>query len=345
MSCSYVNNYLGISPRTLFVEMYFGSKLYGLETPNSDTDIQSISIQPYILNGDGREVQKLVYQTKKSAELKNSADDIDIDLYTLSSFFLSLLRSDLRAVDMLHAPDDMLLVTSDTWEELRKHRSKLYTSNITSYIGYARGQLDSYGLKGSKVEELWTLQNLLNSVPPRTKMAEIWDELPVGQHLSKPTELKRGCRVYNVANKLILDSTRVQHALEIVNRVEKMLGPRARAAAQNNGVDWKAVSHAFRALLQAKLILTTGELTFPLPQADHLREVKAGNFGFKDVIEPLILDVFDEVRELAEKSTLPDAIDMEFWIGKFAEIQELSFSDAYHILKTTKSSKRQAKLR
>ena len=42
------------------------------------------------------------------------------------------------ALDMLHAPKEMLLKTSDIWEELTANKDKFYTKNLKTFISYAR---------------------------------------------------------------------------------------------------------------------------------------------------------------------------------------------------------------
>lgn len=83
-------------------------------------------------------------------------------------------------------------------------------------------------------------------------------------------------------------------------------------AANNLNVDWKAVSHAFRAAYQIKELLTEGNITFPRPEAKFLVQVKTGVLDFKE-LSPLLDDLVDEVKELRDKSTLPDKPDVKFW--------------------------------
>ncbi|MGZ7230903.1 hypothetical protein ACXWOM_10615, partial [Streptococcus pyogenes] len=53
-------------------------------------------------------------------------------------------------------------------------------------------------------------------------------------------------------------------------------GERARKAEANEGVDWKALSHALRGGLQLQEIYTTGDLVYPLKDAEFIKKVKAG---------------------------------------------------------------------
>jgi hypothetical protein len=89
-------------------------------------------------------------------------------------------------------------------------------------------------------------------------------------------------------------------------------GKRAHLAANNEGVDWKAVSHALRVGYQTRDIFMNGTFSYPLQQTDFLMEVKTGKLKYTYVAS--VLDVMIEKLEtLSKKSSLPEKPDTEFW--------------------------------
>ena len=84
---------------------------------------------------------------------------------------------------------------------------------------------------------------------------------------------------------------------------------------KNEGVDWKALSHAVRVATQAITLFETGEVVFPLYNAKHLLEIKIGQLPYKQIAEE-IENLLPQVYAAAEKSTLPEALDQE-WIDDF----------------------------
>ena len=75
--------------------------------------------------------------------------------------------------------------------------------------------------------------------------------------------------------------------------------------------DWKALSHAVRVANEALELLNTANVTFPLPNAAHILEIKKGLLSYEQVaeeIEGLLLDV----EKASEVSTLRDDADAEF---------------------------------
>ena len=68
----------------------------------------------------------------------------------------------------------------------------------------------------------------------------------------------------------------------------KEYGERARLAKENKNIDFKALSHAIRAALQVKEILTTQNLIYPLKDAKLLLDVKLGKLDYLTEVNPLL---------------------------------------------------------
>lgn len=99
-----------------------------------------------------------------------------------------------------------------------------------------------------------------------------------------------------------------------MQRLVDEYGQRALQAESQKGIDWKALSHAVRVGHQALELLRTGNVTFPLPNAGRVLEIKKGERPYQEVsaeIERLLEDV-----EAALVSPLPEQPDYE-WIDEF----------------------------
>lgn len=107
----------------------------------------------------------------------------------------------------------------------------------------------------------------------------------------------------------------IKNARDVTQRLVDEYGQRALQAESQQGVDWKALSHAVRVGSQAIELLTTGHVTFPLPNAAHVIAIKTGQVSYQHVsaeIESLLAAVEAE----AERSSLPAEPDRE-WIDDF----------------------------
>jgi len=152
----------------LLVKMKFGSHIYGTNTPESDTDYKAI----YLPSGDDIVMQRVKgsknNNTKKDERAKNTADDIDIEIFSLDKYIKLLLEGQTVAIDMLFTPEEFILQTSPEWKHIQDNKDKFLHSGILSFVGYCRTQANKYGIKGSrmaavrKVREHFAFQTDLN---------------------------------------------------------------------------------------------------------------------------------------------------------------------------------------
>jgi hypothetical protein len=88
-------------------------------------------------------------------------------------------------------------------------------------------------------------------------------------------------------------------------------------AENQQGVDWKALSHAVRVGTQAIEFLGTGHVTFPLPNAEHVLAIKTGKVAYQKVSRE-IESLLESVEVAALVSSLPEAPDLQ-WIDDFVQ--------------------------
>jgi hypothetical protein len=148
------------------------------------------------------------------------------------------------------------------------------------------------------------------------RLADVWDHLPDGDHIyfhsgASDKLDSMSLRMYEVVGKKFQETARVKYVLPILQRFITEYGVRAQAAEQNEGVDWKAMSHALRAAQQVKELFTHGTMTMPRPEAGLLLLVKQGKIDFKSVQEELE-NTMSEVEVLALRSELPEKADHKF---------------------------------
>ncbi len=302
--------------RTL-VRMRFGSHLYGTATEASDTDYKSVFMpwREHILLG--RIPKSVSLSTKAKAGDKNTAADVDDESYSLHYFLKLACDGETVALDMLHARHMQWESGSPEWWYLHSHRSEFYTKNLRALIGYARRQAAKYGIRGSRLETAERVMAFLKekeAQSPGIRLEDVWDEFPAGEHIHKQERtFPETVSIVQVCGKNLQSTARASLYIESMGRFVDSYGARARLAKDNAGIDWKAVSHAFRAAYQVQHILTDGDFEYPLPETSFISQVKSGAVDYLTVAAPRLDAVIAEVEEIAARSALPETCDRLRW--------------------------------
>jgi len=294
------------------VNMKFGSNLYGTNTANSDRDFKGVFLpdEDQLLLG---KIPRNINSSTGSGNSKNTSEDVDTEMFSLHEFIKLSCEGQMIAMDMLHAPSEMLLESGPIWQKIVDNREKFYTKKLQAFVGYCRTQAAKYGVKGSRLHAAKEVIDILEAVTENVKLEVIWEELPTNEHCHFAESSPNGIRQYEVCGKKFQATERRSHALQTLYIFYNNYGSRAKMAAENKGIDFKAVSHAVRAAMQVKELLTTGTMTFPLREADLIVKIKLGEMDYLTQVAPLLEELMEEVQELSDNSLLPKKPDRKFW--------------------------------
>lgn len=301
----------------MIVKVLFGSHLYGTSTPQSDKDYKGIGFQDrrdLLINGPKKHLE---YSSTGDSNKKNTNEDIDVEIFTLHEFIKLTLAGQTVGIDLLHANKESIIETSKTWEFIQKNRSKFYSKKIESFLCYCIKQAAKYSIKGSRLNDVEKVIEWLNSNINSFGDISLYDantiNFPTGDHI-KFVENSENYKLsmYDICGKKITLTTKLEYAKSIFEKYHKTYGERAKLAQQNESIDWKAISHAFRAAYQMKELFKTSDLIFPLKDAKFITEVKLGQHKYID-LAPMLEDLIDEVKELRDSSDFPEEPDTEFW--------------------------------
>lgn len=289
-------------------ETQFGSHVYGTHTPASDQDFKGIylaSLEDIILKKDKETVRK---DTKVSTSVRNTSEDIDRDYKELRRFITDACSGQTYALDMLFTPSNHWTVHTEIWDRILEHREKFLSKNVKTFIGYAMHQAAKYGIRGSRlaaVEEL-----ILWSDGKVGELSGHLSDLPQGKYVSIIE--REGQQFVEVLQKCFPLNSQIKAFRKSLEQTAERYGQRAQDAKSNNGVDWKAISHAYRAALQVISLATYKKIVYPLHQADFLKDVKQGKKSWDFVSEDLA-NTIDLAKRCMENSDLPEEVDTAFW--------------------------------
>ena len=309
----------------IILSTIFGSHLYGSNTDNSDLDFKSIYI-PYANDILLQKIKTSIQNKRNKPEFeKNNPGDIDEEIYSLDKFLSLVLEGQTVSLDILFSNPDKHLITSDIWKEISDNRNRLISRKSEAFIGYCRQQANKYGIKGSRVaaarKAYEVLGELVRIYGKTHKLGHFENNLKFlvedefckfeSKSLLNGQEIKH----LSVCGRLMPFTSSIGSAYDIVKRLFDEYGKRALQAENNDGVDWKALSHVVRIGQQAIELFETHNIIFPRPNSHELVKIKKGELPYKEVAE-LIEELFIRVEEASKKSTLPEKADF-VWIENF----------------------------
>ena len=309
------------------VEMRAGSHLYGTNTAQSDLDLKSVYI-PSARDILLQQAQGVIVSSRpKAPGERNAPGDVDSKSYSLQRYLNLLGDGQTMALDMLFAPDSaMTAPPAPLWREIQANAHRLVSRRASSFLGYCRQQASRYGARGTRAAAARAMLAVLAGAEARlgssVKLERIAAEL-------EPFAAEGACAVEHVA---LIDipapgggpirhlevcgrktpyTASIKIARESLERLLAEYGKRSLEAERNEGVDWKALSHAVRVGREAVELLGTGRITLPLPCAAHILRIKLGEIPSEAVAEE-IDRLLVEVEAAAAASTLPETPDLAF---------------------------------
>ncbi len=299
-----------------------GSHLYGTNGPNSDIDHKGIYL-PYmddLVLGTDKACNSITKTNKEDKTSKSGSGIIEEEYFSLQKFFKLAEEGQTVVVDMLFSNPKMWIVTSPAWELIHANRQQFISKKLKTFIYYCKNQANKYGFKGSRLNSAQKVFDFLSSKNPVNVLGEYKDELIMLEDENikvYPNENNVGA--INVCGKTLIFTSKVSYNMDILQKFIDNYGDRAKLAAQNIGVDFKACSHFLRACFQIQELVQTMDLQFPLKDAPFLKTVKEGNIHYKE-LEEIMSNTLDETIRIFEKANLrekaifnTDAVTLEMY--------------------------------
>ena len=297
------------------VRIKFGSRTSTASTPASDLDFESI----YMPDGRAILLQRVKGSISTRAKVEGKRTSPARSTKNLSACNAISACSPKAGVttDVLFAPEwSMVEAPSDEWREIVANRNRLITRKSAAFVGYCRQQANKYGIKGSRVaaarRAIGVLEHAVETRGATAKLGAIdlliRETAEVTEHMSiVPIDhvISQERRTIGRSADAKCPIGSIKNARDMMAALVKDYGSRALQAESQQGVDWKALSHAVRVARQAIEFLSTGHVTFPLPDAAHeILAIKKGAIPYQEVAAEIEQGLVD-LEEQVPVSTLP----------------------------------------
>lgn len=271
--------------------------------------------------------------SEKGKQVNCNRDNLkkaDVKIFSLQKFIQLCSKADTNALDLLFSIENNFIekyidynknTTDSVIWQLYSNRGKLInTSRLESPVKYAFKQATKYSIKGNYVKLLDCLIALSELLIVRNveEFTNCFYELLVIEAdklfvVRKETKETGGSLKYlSVLGVEHPFNLSIREFSERLKRKRAEYSGRSIEAKEQNGNDWKALSHAIRVLLEVQELMETGTVRFPLRQRDFLLDIKLGRVE-REVIDEYFKAHLSGLMECMEQDTLGWSYDEEFW--------------------------------
>lgn len=291
-----------------------GSKLYGTDTPSSDEDKVGIYVPPKeffigFKSFPSDEINQNI--VSKRADSKNNKDAVDFKLYDIRKFIRLAIQNNPNIIELLFVNYSSIDFCSKEGSLLLENADLFPTMEIVSrFLGYAKSQKSKMIVKSTNMQDLFKLKTFLEKIINAPKHQIFLMDYEEDLKKLFDDNLKIDKRFYNVGDLNVQRNITVKNAYDLVRERVSKFSSRYDDYISKYGFDTKFASHLIRLLLEAKELLETGKLVFPLKDASFLKDIKLGKYNIKEIIDysnELIL----EIKRLEEKQPLPKKPDIK----------------------------------
>jgi len=307
-----------------------GSKLYGTNTKNSDTDFKGIflpSKESVLLKTD---LDSYTKDTNNS-KIKNSTDDVDFSLHSIYQFFNHLVKSETGSIDLLFSmfrEDTIAYQDKEFVDFMKRNYTMFLNKNMNSFIGYSLGQVKKYGIKGIRYDSLiGFIKDIEVEFKDTDKSKQLRDFKDSIENITKKythikivmadgvksNKVREKIPYVSVLGKLFHFNSTLEDFMNRIKHQENQLGNRTKTiAGTNSKTDFKSLSHSYRIAIEVKELLETNFIVFPLKEANKIRDIKQGKLDKIGSVEDIIKEIeiiLNDVDLLLLNSKLPKDLD------------------------------------
>src|ERR1700722_12706024 len=219
-------------------------------------------------------------------------------------------------------PGRWFVLLSPPCSQFQFNAPRFVSRKASTFVRYCRQQANKYGIKGSRVaaarQALAVLAAAEATYGSVAKLAAAEVEVTAlassSGHTAVADMTMQGGQVVRhleVCGKRMPFTSSIKSAREIVERMLDEYGQRALHAERNEGVDWKALSHAVRVGREAIELFETGRIIFPLRDAAEIRAIRRGDLKYAAVAE-IIDELLVAVEVAAAATSLREEPDKGF---------------------------------
>ena len=305
----------------------YGSHLYGMQSAASDWDRKIIYVPQERDVLLGHRLLTIRHRYDAEGNRIHDQDPVppggeELEFIPVQKFVFDFLEGSTYAVEMVQAfkaseakvSGDPHLIYQTL--ALMSALTGMRHQHVKSMVEFASKQVYDYVHRGQRMalaeKVLWAV-NTIDALHAQTdsdvrpvRLKSAWEETTVLDFLAEKYGLKIGqtenngqpFRTLVVNDRDYVETVPLYDLVDSLTRMIKSYGKRSSEAAKEE-VDWKSLAHAVRVYEQVEQYLCQGQITFPRPNAEWLRDIKLGLIPVEEVKAHLV-NMENRVKALIE---------------------------------------------
>jgi len=283
----------------VILEVIHGSRAFGLNEPDSDTDLKGVLVGPAAWYGGFLPSPEQIEMSK------------DYVRYDIRKCFRLASEANPTALELIWAPEDCIRVCTKAGRRILDARTTFLSRRVSDSFGnYAVSQL-----KRIKTHRRWLLSppkvepvRSAFGLPERSVISN--DQIGAADILSRRGDITDEMITPNFLQ--MLDRERSYRAArrewQQYHTWKKERNPKRAELEERFGYDTKHALHLVRLLRMSLEILTTGIVVVRRPDREELLAIKGGGWPFERLIE-YAESMQMRIKSAREESALPEEPD------------------------------------
>lgn len=284
----------------------FGSRLYGTERPESDTDYVVIHLPTFesMFYGESNSYKEKYYPDGSEANPNAvmGADCVEVEYVALNDFVTRVVAGEVKSIEILFG------IVQGRFESVDAEFFQLCTTvtntpgclKTGSMVGFAKKSTMDYVLRSERRNAIGDVIDFLSKFDAELRLDTIVDGVRIIDHVmnakfenvtfSKVPITSKSSRLVDsmeLSGRQFMETTPLRFVMESLRNVFKSFGSRVQSVQRGDVVEMKSFCHAFRTYQQAIELINTNTITFPRPNRVELLKIRNGEINVDDMLSQL----------------------------------------------------------
>lgn len=313
-----------IAENNKILELGIGSYLYGTNIDTSDKDYLGIFMPniEYVLGFKTCEEVTLNI-IDKNKDGKNTQKALDRKFYEFRKYITLAFNNNPNILETLFVNQENIIFINDIGKELLNIKHLFpYKGLKERFLGYAFAQKHKMIIRKDNYFDLISGLDYLSKFDCGKTLLEILLTNNCPPFLKIRYDGSNNISFIEIGDLNLMPHTPIKRVKIILEERLSKVGNRKELLTKY-GYDCKFGMHLIRLMLEGVELLKTGELKFPLKEAQMLKDIREGKWKIEDILN-CSQELEREIEDLTKNSKLPNKPNIEeiekFTISKLKTI-------------------------